>query len=146
MLMTFPRHVTPLRSSGKLSLPWTPHFCLGDLQSLQRILKCWLLAELLQLRLQILVITLRGEQLEVVSHFKYLGGVFTDDCTLDAEITHRVAAANNAFQQLRRANIWSCRALTLTLSVEMQFFQCIVMSVLLYSGETWAVVKQHISP
>ena len=28
----------------------------------------------------------------------------------------------------------------------MQFFQCIVMSVLLYSGETWAVMKQHISP
>jgi len=54
------------------------------------------------------------------------------------------AAANNAFQQLRRANIWSSRALTL--SVKMQFFQCIVMSVLLYYGETWAVVKQHISP
>jgi len=36
--------------------------------------------------------------------------------------------------------------MALTLSVKMQFFQCIVMSVLLYSGETWAVVKQHISP
>jgi len=59
-------------------------------------------------------------------------------------ITHRVAAANSAFQQLRWANIWSSRALTL--SVKMQFFQCIVMSVLLYSGETWAVVKQHTSP
>ena len=92
------------------------------------------------------VITLRGDPLEVVSHFKYLGSVFTSDCTLDAEITHRVAAANSAFQQLRRANIWSSRALTL--SVKIQFFQCIVMSVsnLLYSGETWAVVKQHISP
>ena len=55
-----------------------------------------------------------------------------------------VAVANSAFQQLRRANIWSSRALTL--SVKMQFYQCIVMSVLLYSGETWAVVKQHISP
>jgi len=90
------------------------------------------------------VITLRGDQLEMVSHCKYLGSVFTSDCTIDAEITHRVAAANSAFQQLRRANIWSSRALTL--SVKMQFFQCIVMSVLLYCGETWAVVKQHISP
>ena len=34
------------------------------------------------------VITLRGDPLEVVSHFKYLGSVFTSDCTLDAEITH----------------------------------------------------------
>ena len=69
---------------------------------------------------------------------------FTSDCTLDAEITHRVAAANSAFQQLRWAGIWISR--TLTLSVKMQFLQCIVMSVLLYSGETRAVVKQHISP
>ena len=35
------------------------------------------------------VITLRGDQLEVVvSHFKYLGSVLTSDCTLDSEITH----------------------------------------------------------
>ena len=34
----------------------------------------------------------------------------------------------------------------MTLSAKMQFFQCIVMPVLLYSGETWAVVKQHINP
>ena len=54
---------------------------------------------------------------------------FSPDCTLDAEIKH---AANSAFQQLRQANIWSSRALTL--SVKMRFFQCIVMSVLLYTG------------
>ncbi len=87
---------------------------------------------------------MRGDQLEVVSQFKYLSSVFTSDSTSDAEITHRVAAANTAFQQVRRASIWISRALTL--SVEMQVFQCIVMSVLLYSGETWAVVKQYISP
>jgi len=80
----------------------------------------------------------------VVFQFKYLGSVFNSDCTLDAELTHRVTAANSAFQQLSQVNIWSSRALTLF--VKMQFFQCIVMSVLLYSGETWAVVKQHISP
>lgn len=34
------------------------------------------------------VITLRGDQLEVVSQFEYLGSVFNSDCTLDAEITH----------------------------------------------------------
>ena len=90
------------------------------------------------------VITLRGDQLEVVSQFAYLGSVFTSDCTFDAEMTYRVTAANSAFQQLRWVNIWSSRALTLL--VKMQIFQCIVMSVLLYSGETWAVVKQHISP
>ncbi len=56
----------------------------------------------------------------------------------------QILSHHSAFQQLRPGNIWSSGALTL--SVKMQFFQCIVMSVLLYSGETWAVVKQHISP
>ena len=60
---------------------------------------------------------LRGDQLEVVSHFKYLSSVFSSDCTLNAEITHHIAAANSAFQQLRRANIWSSRALTLSLKM-----------------------------
>ena len=91
-----------------------------------------------------LVIMLRGDQLEVVSQFKYLGSIFTSDRTLDAEIRHRVAAGNSAFQQLRQANIWSSRALTL--SVKMQFFQCIVMSILLYAGETWAVGHKNITP
>ena len=36
------------------------------------------------------MIMLRGDQLEVVSQFKYLGSIFTSDCTLDAEIRHRV--------------------------------------------------------
>ena len=76
-----------------------------------------------------------------------MGSIFTSDCTLDAEITHKLAAATQgscckcAFQQLRQANVYSSRALTL--SIQMQFFPCIVMSVLLYSGEAWAALKQH---
>ena len=34
------------------------------------------------------VYMLRGNPLELVSHFKYLGNVLTSDCTLDAEIKH----------------------------------------------------------
>ncbi len=56
------------------------------------------------------VIMLRGVQLEVVSQLKCLGSIFNSDCTLDAEITHRVTAANSAFQQIRRVNIRSSRA------------------------------------
>ncbi len=142
--MTFPWHVTPLRSSGKLSLPWMPHFCVGGLTISTKKTKVLVVGRNAAAQTADSVITLRGDPLEVVSHFKYLGSVFTSNCTLDAVITHGVAAANSAVQQLRRANIWSSRALTL--SVKMQFFQCIGMSVLLYYGKTWAVVKQHISP
>ena len=66
--------------------------------------------------------------------------IFTSDCILGFEITHRVIAAYSAFQQLRLATIWSSRALTL--SVKMQcLFQCNVVSVLLYCGETWPAVN-----
>ena len=75
---------------------------------------------------------------------KYLGSVLTYYWLLNADITHRVDAGNSAFQQLRRASIWSTRALSL--SVNMQFSHIIVMLLLLYSGETWAVVQQHGSP
>ena len=44
------------------------------------------------------VIVPRSKQLQAMSHFRYLGGILTSDCTLDAEIIHRVVAANSAFQ------------------------------------------------
>ena len=80
--------------------------------------------------------------LQAASSHPDLGSVFTSDCTLDAEITHQSDGCKRCLPAT--LVLWSSRALTLF--VQMQFFQCIVMSVLLYSGETWAVVKQHISP
>ena len=89
-------------------------------------------------------ITIRGDVLEVVSEFKYLGSIFTSDGTLDAEIAHRIASASSAFARLRRAKVWSSKALSL--STKVQFFQSIVMSVLLYGGETWTVLDRHLGP
>ena len=83
-------------------------------------------------------ITIRGDTLEVVSGFKYLGSIFSSDGTLDAEIAHRIASASSAFARLRQAKVWSSKALSL--SAKMQFFQSIVMSVLLYGGETWTML------
>ena len=77
------------------------------------------------------VITIRGEVLEVVSHSKYLGSMFTSDGMLDTEIAHRVAGAGNAFARLHQAKVWSSKAL----STKLQFLQAIVMTVLLYGGE-----------
>ena len=65
-------------------------------------------------------------------------------CTELAWYVAMPIAANSAFQQFIRANVGSSRALTL--SIKMQLCQGIVMPVLLCSGETWAVEKQHIGP
>ena len=45
---------------------------------------------------------------------------------------------------LRQAKVWSSKALSL--STKMQFFQSIVMSVLLYGGETWTMLDKHLGP
>ena len=79
------------------------------------------------------VITIRGDNLEVVSSFKYLGSMFAFDNTLDAEINHRLASAKVAFLRLQKAKRWSSRPLSLP--TKLQFLHSIVMSVLLYDGQ-----------
>ena len=87
------------------------------------------------------IISLRGDKLEFVSSFKYLGSIFTSDGTIDAEVAHRIAAANIAFVRLRKAKVWSSRALSHF--TKLQFFQSIVISVLLYGAETWTLLNKH---
>ena len=86
-------------------------------------------------------ISKRGDKLEVVSSFKYLGSIFTSDATIDAEVRHRIAAANIAFVCLRKAKVWSSRALSRF--TKLQRFQSIVISVLLYGAETWTLLNKH---
>ena len=86
-------------------------------------------------------IYIRGHKLEVVSSFTYLGCIFASDATIDAEVTHQVAAAIVAVVRLRKAKVWSTRALSRF--TKLQFFQSIVMSVLLYGAETWTLLNKH---
>ena len=87
------------------------------------------------------IISIRDDKLEVVSSFKYLGSIFTSDDTIDAEVAHRIAAANLAFVRLRKAKVWSSRALSRF--TKLQFFQSIVISVLLYGAETCTLLNKH---
>ena len=86
-------------------------------------------------------IYVRGDKLEVVSSFKYLGSIFTSDATIDAEVRHRIAAASVAFVRLRKAKVWSTHALSRY--TKLQLFQSIVISVLLYGAETWTLLNKH---
>ena len=70
--------------------------------------------------------------------------MFASDGKLDTEIAHRVASANSAFARLQQAKVWSSKALSL--STKLQFLQTIVMTVLLYGGETWSLLDKHLNP
>ncbi len=88
------------------------------------------------------VITIRGKVLEVVSHFKHLGSMFTSDGMLDTEVAHRVAGASSAFAWLHQAKVWPSKALSLP--TKLQSLQTTVMTVLLYGGETWSLDDKHL--
>ena len=68
--------------------------------------------------------------------------MFTSDGMLDREIAHRVAGASSAFARLHQAKVWSSKALSLP--TKLQFLQTIVMTVLLYGGETWSLLDKHL--
>ena len=87
-------------------------------------------------------IQVRGDTLEVVHKFKYLGSIFMSDGTLDAEINHRIASAGIAWHQLKSGKVWSSKYVTLARKVLM--FRSVVLTVLLYGCETWPALDSHI--
>ena len=86
-------------------------------------------------------IKLRGDNLEVVSKFKYLGSIFTSDGCLDAEIGHRLVSAGVAWHQLKARKLWCSKSLAL--ARKLLFFRTIVLSILLYDCETWPALERH---
>jgi hypothetical protein len=84
---------------------------------------------------------LDGAVLKVVPSFKYLGGILTDDNTLDREITSRIAQANLCFGRLDK-RVWRQRFVSVR--TKMLFYTASVLSVLLYGCETWATLRKHL--
>ena len=60
-------------------------------------------------------------------------------CTTCVILHKQYCSAKVAFLRLQKAKVWSSRALSL--ATKLQFLQPIVVSVLLYGGETWTFVK-----
>jgi len=87
-----------------------------------------------------LSITLRGDLLEVVSKFRYLGSMITSDNTLDAEISHRIASAGFAWHQLKE--VWCSKYVTRARKV--LIFRSVVLAILLYGCEVWPALQKHL--
>ena len=88
-------------------------------------------------------VLVRDTELEVVSEFKYLGSIFSADNTVDKEVSSRIAKAGYAWHTLKVAKVWS--SAKLSLHTKLQYFTCIVLSILLYGCETWTVLPDHVS-
>ena len=90
-------------------------------------------------------IVIRGENLEGVSQFKYLGSSSTYDSTIDAELAHWAVAASGTFARLHKTKVWTSK--DLSLPVKLRFLQSVEMSVLSSGGaEICTLLLKHLGP
>jgi hypothetical protein len=88
------------------------------------------------------VIIIEGKKLNAVELFKYLGSLISNDASLDAEITARIAKATAAFGRLTK-RLWSNR--NIRLNTKISVYKAAVVTSLLFGCETWTLKKAHIA-
>ena len=87
-------------------------------------------------------IEIEGTQLNAVKNFKYLGSISSNDASIDAEITARIAKATSAFGRLVK-RLWTNRGIRLDTKIAV--YKAAVVTSLLYGCETWTLNKKQIT-
>ena len=85
-----------------------------------------------------LQINIKGEDLENVKEFIYLGGVVSQDGRCEADIKRRIGLTYAVFNKL--ANIWNCNRLAM--GIKVQVYKAMVLPVRIYGYESWTMRKQ----
>ena len=85
-------------------------------------------------------ICIRGEHVESVDEFAYLGSQVSCDGSLHVEINNRIARAGKAFHMLLRC----FRSKSIERRTKVAVYKACVLPCLLYGSETWPVLKEHI--
>eukprot|EP00887_Chlorella_sp_A99_P003058 scaffold9.g3058.t1 len=86
-------------------------------------------------------ITVADQPVAWVLQFKYLGGMFSTDGGLAAEVARRMQQASYAFERLRAA-VWQQRAVPL--DTKLTIYHAMVSSVLLYGAHSWALSEPQL--
>ena len=84
---------------------------------------------------------LRGQMLEEVESFSYLGSEVGQTTKVEREVTVRLKKAGTVYQMWR----WKVfRSRNLSKTTKLRAFRTLVMSILLYGAETWPATQQDI--
>ena len=85
-------------------------------------------------------ITVKGQRLQVVDKFTYLGFTLSRVVHTDDEVNARIANASAAFGRLH----WSIRDRNgIRLATKLKVYRSVVLPTLLYACETWTVYQRH---
>ena len=85
-------------------------------------------------------ITVKGQRLQPVESFTYLGSTLSRVVNIDSEVNNRISKASAAFGRLRD-NVWDRRGISLT--TKLKVYRAVVLTTLLYACETWTVYSRH---
>jgi hypothetical protein len=83
-------------------------------------------------------ITIDNEKLEVVSHYIYLGSLFTDDNDCSKRIQRRIGIASGTLDAMK--HIW--KSCNVSIAVKLKLLDACVFSSLWYACETWTMKKR----
>ena len=87
------------------------------------------------------VVSIDGKKLNAVEEFTYLGGIASNDGSIDPEITARIAKATSAFSRLTK-RLWTNR--NIRLDTKISVYKATVLTSLLFGCETWTLNKKQI--
>ena len=79
-------------------------------------------------------VSIDGTLLPTTVGFTYLGSIISNNCSIEREINNRISKASAAFGQLKD-RVYLNR--NLKLKTKIKVYEAIVLSILLYSSETW---------
>ena len=87
-------------------------------------------------------ITVKGQRLQVVDKFTYLGSTLSRVVHIDDEVKARTAKASVAFGRLC-GSIWDLSGIRL--DTKLKVYRSVVLPTLLYACETWTVYQRHVT-
>ena len=85
-------------------------------------------------------ITVKGQRLQVVDKFTYLGSTLSGVVHIDNEVSARIAKASAAFGRLR-GSIWDRSGIRL--DTKLKVYRSVLLQTLLYACETRTVYQRH---
>ena len=83
-------------------------------------------------------ISINGTTLKQVDEFVYLGSKITGDGSSDQNVRRRIGLANGVVQSLDK--IW--RAKDISVNTKTRVYETLVLGLLLYNSETWALKEE----
>ena len=87
-----------------------------------------------------LTITVKGQRLQVVDKFAYLGSTLYGVVHIDDEVSARIAKASAAFGRLL-GSIWDQSGIRL--DTKLKVYRLVVLPTLFFACETWTIYQRH---